>query len=124
MVALPFPVYDADHHLYEPAEAFLRHLPKAFSKDFYFAEVGGRTKLVIDGQLSDYIPNPTFEVVAAPGPQEVCYRAETGEALPRRGRPGKPLRPPVEWRSGEGRLKVMDQQGIHAALVFPTLASV
>ena len=124
MVALPYPVYDADHHLYEPAEAFLRHLPKAFHKDFYFAEVNGRTKLVIDGQLSEYIPNPTFEVVAAPGTHEIWYRAENHEGKSLRELTGKALRPPPEWRSGEGRLKVMDQQGIHAALVFPTLASI
>ena len=124
MLALPFPVYDADHHLYEPAEAFLRHLPKAFRKDFYFVEIEGRTKLVIDGQVSDYIPNPTFEVVAAPGTHEIWYRAENSEGLTMRELTGKPLRPPAEWRSGEGRLKVMDQQGIHATLVFPTLASV
>ena len=99
MVALPFPVYDADHHLYEPAEAFLRHLPKAFHKDFYFAEVNGRTKLVIDGQLSEYIPNPTFEVVAAPGTHEIWYRAENHEGKSLRELTGKALRPPPEWRA-------------------------
>ena len=67
MVALPYPVYDADHHLYEPEEAFMRHLPKEFQEDFYFVKKGKRTKLVINGMLSEYIPNPTFEVVAAPG---------------------------------------------------------
>ena len=65
MPVLPFDVYDADNHLYEPAEAFLRHLPKAYQREFYFAEVKGRTKLVINGQLSEYIPNPTFEAVAS-----------------------------------------------------------
>ena len=28
VATLPFDVYDADHHLYEPEEAFTRHLPK------------------------------------------------------------------------------------------------
>lgn len=124
MVALPFPVYDADHHLYEPKEAFLRHLPKSAKDDFYFVEIEGRTKLVIDGRVSEYIPNPTFEVVAAPGTHEIWYRAENREGLGLRELTGTPIRPPVEWRSGEGRLKVMDQQGIHTALIFPTLASV
>ena len=39
MPMLPFDVYDADNHLYEPPEAFLRHLPKAFQNEFYFADV-------------------------------------------------------------------------------------
>ena len=124
MKTLPYTVYDADNHLYEPAEAFLRHLPKAFAREFYFAEVKGRTKLVINGQLSEYIPNPTFEVVAAPGVHERWYRADNPEGLTMREMAGKALRPPPEWRTGEGRLSVMDRQGIHAAMVFPTLASV
>ena len=124
MPALPFDVYDADNHLYEPAEAFLRHLPKAFQREFYFAEVKGRTKLVINGQLSEYIPNPTFEVVAAPGVHEKWYRSKNTEGLSMRDLSGTPIKPPQHWRTGEGRLASMDQQGLHAALVFPTLASV
>ncbi|MDB5423256.1 MAG: amidohydrolase [Phenylobacterium sp.] len=124
MSALNFPVYDADHHLYEPAEAFLRHLPAQYEKEFYFVDVKGRTKLVIGGMLSEYIPNPTFEVVAAPGSHEVWYRSANVEGKTMRELAGKAIRPPPEWRSGDGRLAVMDQQGIHAALVFPTLASV
>jgi hypothetical protein len=66
MPALPFPVYDADNHLYEPEEAFTRYLPEQFKRDFYFVDVEGRRKLVIGGTLSEFIPNPTFAVVAAP----------------------------------------------------------
>ena len=124
MTTLPYPVYDADHHLYEPEEAFTRHLPKAFEKDFYFVEVKGRKKLVIGGMLSEYIPNPTFEVVAAPGVHEKWYRGINTEGLTQRELSGKPIRPPAEWRSGDGRIATLDQQGLHAALVFPTLASV
>jgi predicted TIM-barrel fold metal-dependent hydrolase len=124
MTTLPFPVYDADNHLYEPEEAFTRHLPQKFQRDFYFVELKGRKKLVINGMLSEYIPNPTFEVVAAPGTHEKWFRAENKEGLTLREMQGKPIKQPQEWRSGDGRLAVLDQQGIHAALVFPTLASV
>jgi predicted TIM-barrel fold metal-dependent hydrolase len=124
MPTLDFPVYDADHHLYEPEDAFLRHLPERFKRDFYFADVQGRRKLVIGGMLSEYIPNPTFAVVAAPGSHEKYYRASNTEGLSLREMQGKAIRPPPEWRSGDGRLDLLDQQGIHAALVFPTLASV
>lgn len=124
MPSLPYDVYDADNHLYEPQDAFLRHLPKAYQREFYFAEVNGRTKLVINGQLSEYIPNPTFAVVAAPGVHEKWYRAENSEGLTMREMTGKPISPRDEWRTGEGRLASLEQQGIHATLVFPTLASV
>ena len=124
MHPLPFKVYDADTHLYEPEEAFIRHLPEQFQRDFYFVELKGRKKLVIGGMLSEYIPNPTFEVVAAPGAYEKWYRAENHEGLTLRQLTGKPIRQPPEWKMGEQRLQLLDQQGLHAALVFPTLASV
>src|SRR5262245_14710415 len=124
MVSLPYPVYDADHHLYEPEEAFLRHLPKEFSGDFYYVKRGNKTKLVIGGMLSEYIPNPTFEVVAAPGKHEMWHRASNKDGLTLRQMTGTPVKPPAEWRSGDGRIAVLDQQNLHACLVFPTLASV
>ncbi len=118
-----YPVYDADNHLYEPEEAFSRHLPARFKRDFYFVDVEGRRKLVIAGMLSEYIPNPTFAVVAAPGSHVKWYRAENPEGKTLRELSGKPIRPPETWRTGEGRIELLDEQGIHAALVFPTLAS-
>jgi predicted TIM-barrel fold metal-dependent hydrolase len=124
MQSLDFKVYDADNHIYEPEEAFLRHLPEKAKKDFYFAEIKGRKKLVIGGMVSEFIPNPTFEVVAAPGAHEKWYRADNPEGLTRRELGGKPIRQPAEWRTAEGRLSVLDEQGLHASLVFPTLASV
>jgi len=124
MTPLPFDVYDADNHIYEPEDAFLRHLPKQFERDFYFVEMKGRKKLVIGGMLSEFIPNPTFEVVAAPGVHEPWFRATNTAGLTLREMTGKPIRPPQEWRTGDGRLATLDQQGIHAAMVFPTLASV
>src|SRR5262245_34646790 len=122
MTSFSYPVYDADNHLYEPQEAFLRHLPKQYSNEFYFVQKAGRTKLVINGLLSEYIPNPTFAVVAAPGTHEIWHRAENTKGLTLRELSGEPLRPPAEWRSGDGRISVLNQQGLHAALVFPTLA--
>jgi predicted TIM-barrel fold metal-dependent hydrolase len=119
----PFPVYDADSHLYEPEEAFTRHLPKRFQRDFYYVDVEGRRKVVIAGMLSEFIPNPTFTVVAAPGSHVKWYRAENPEGLTLRELSGKPIKPPATWRTGEGRIALLDEQGVHASLVFPTLAS-
>jgi hypothetical protein len=121
---LSFPVYDADNHIYEPEDAFLRHLPKKFERDFYFVEKQGRKKLVINGVLSEFIPNPTFEVVSRPGGWEKFFRADNPESMSRKELAGRPIRPPQEWRTGDGRIEVLEQQGVHAALVFPTLASV
>ena len=76
-----YKIYDCDHHYYETPDAFLRHLPKEYKKYFQYVEVNGRTKLAVNGRISDYIPNPTFEVVAAPGTHEKFFRAENPEGL-------------------------------------------
>ena len=64
---LPYPVFDADNHFYEPKEALTKFLPDHRKNVIDYVEVRGRTKIVVRGQISDYIPNPTFEVVARPG---------------------------------------------------------
>lgn len=121
---LPFPVYDADNHFYEPEDALFRHLPKKWHKDFRFVEIDGRKRLAINGQISDYIPNPTFERVAAPGTHVNYYKGKNPEGLSLREMTGKPVAPPRSWRYGDERLGVLDEHQVHAALMFPTLFSV
>ena len=59
---IDYPIYDADHHYYETPDAFLRHLPKQFQSKFqYVTLANGRTKVAVDGVITDYIPNPTFK---------------------------------------------------------------
>ena len=84
----------------------------------------GRTKIVVRGQISEYIPNPTFDVVARPGAQEDYFRKGNPEGKSRREIFGEPMR--VASRrsaSRRPRLELMDEQGIDRALMFPTLAS-
>jgi predicted TIM-barrel fold metal-dependent hydrolase len=119
-----YPIYDADRHFYEPPEAFLRHLPKEYRRDFQYVQVDGRTKLAVAGVLSDYIPNPTFEVVAAPGSHENWYRGKNPQGLTLREMGGKPIATQAAFHNGDAHLQVMDEQGIQAGLVLPTLASV
>jgi predicted TIM-barrel fold metal-dependent hydrolase len=121
--ALGYPVYDADNHLYEPEEAMTAHLPKKWRSEFQYVEVNGRKKLAIGGQISDYIPNPTFDVLAAPGAHEKWYRGTNREGLSLRELTGEPIACLPAYRNGADRLTLMDEQGIHAALIFPTLAS-
>ena len=120
---LGYPVYDADNHLYETEEAMTAHLPRKWKKEFRYVEVDGRKKLAIGGVISDYIPNPTFDVLAAPGAHEKWYRATNTEGRTLRELSGKPIACVPAYRNGADRLKLMDEQGVHATLVFPTLAS-
>ncbi|HEY1279718.1 MAG TPA: hypothetical protein VGF22_08620, partial [Acidimicrobiales bacterium] len=61
---LDFPVFDADNHMYETREALTKFIPDAYAGVIDYVDVHGRTKIVVRGQISNYIPNPTFDVVA------------------------------------------------------------
>jgi predicted TIM-barrel fold metal-dependent hydrolase len=120
---LPYPVFDADNHLYEPEEAFTRYLPEEFKGAIQYVQVGGRTKIAIRGQISEYIPNPTFEVVARPGAQEDYFKNGNPEGKSYRELVGKPMKAIPAFREPGPRLEVMDEQGVQRTLMFPTLAS-
>jgi predicted TIM-barrel fold metal-dependent hydrolase len=120
---LDFPVFDSDNHLYETQDAFTRHLPKQYRYAIDYVEVRGRTKIVVNGTISDYIPNPTFEVVAKPGAQEDYFRDGNPEGKSYREIIGEPMKAIPAFRSPEPRLEVMDELGVDRTLMFPTLAS-
>src|SRR6478735_5343485 len=118
-----FPVFDADNHLYETKDAFTKHLPAKYKHAIDYVEVRGRTKIVVRGTISEYIPNPTFEVVARPGAQEDYFRKGNPDGLSRREIFGEPMRSIPAFREPAARVELMDEQGIDRALMFPTLAS-
>ena len=118
-----FPVFDADHHLYETVDAFTRHLPPRYEGAIRYVEVAGRTKIAIRGQISEYIPNPTFDVVARPGAQEDYYRHGNPDGLSFRQLMGEPMRAIPAFRNPVDRMALLDEQGVDRALMFPTLAS-
>ncbi|CUU55205.1 Amidohydrolase [Parafrankia irregularis] len=117
------PVFDADNHLYETREALTKFLPDRYKGAVDYVEVRGRTKIMVRGQVSEYIPNPTFDVVARPGAQEDYYRKGNPGGLSRREIFGKPVKCIDAWREPASRLQLLDEQGIERTLMFPTLAS-
>ena len=120
---LGFEVFDSDNHMYETQDAFTRHLPSEHRGAIRYVQVDGRTKIAIRGQISEYIPNPTFEVVAPPGAQEEYYRHGNPDGKSLREIFGKPIRCPEWARNAKARLPHLDELGIHGSLMFPTLAS-
>jgi predicted TIM-barrel fold metal-dependent hydrolase len=120
---IPYPVFDADNHLYETQDALTRYLPKEYEGAIQYVQIKGRTKIAVRGQISEYIPNPTFEVVARPGAMEEFYRVGNPEGKSRREIFGEPMRAIPAFREPGPRLEVMDELGINRTLMFPTLAS-
>ena len=120
---LPYPMFDADNHLYETQDAFTRHLPKGYENVIQYVQINGRTKIAIRGQISEYIPNPTFEVVARPGAMEEYFAIGNPEGKSRRQIFGEPMRSVPAFREPAPRLALMDELSIQRTLMFPTLAS-
>ncbi|GAA4983991.1 amidohydrolase family protein [Yinghuangia aomiensis] len=120
---VPFPLFDADNHLYETEEALTKYLPEEYRGAIEYVQVRGRTKIAIRGQISEYIPNPTFEVVARPGAMEEYFRVGNPDGKDRRQIFGEPMKAIPAFREPGPRLKLMDELGIQRTLMFPTLAS-
>ena len=118
-----YPIFDADNHFYETKDAFTRYLPKEYAGAVKYVEIEGRTKIAIRGLISDYIPNPTFDVVARPGAQEEYFRIGNPEGKSYREIIGEPMRAIDAFRRPEPRIDLMDELGVDQTLMFPTLAS-
>ncbi len=86
-------------------------------------QVRGRTKIMLRGQVSEYIPNPTFEVVARPGAQEEYFRIGNPEGKSYREIIGEPMKSIPAFREPGPRVELMDELGVDRSLMFPTLAS-
>src|SRR6266540_3156997 len=117
------PVFDADNHLYETEDALTRHLPDRYKGAIEYVQVRGRKKIAVKGKISEYIPNPTFEIVAPPGAQEDYYRHGNPEGKSRRELFGDPIKCLDAFREPVPRLELMNEQGLDRTLMFPTLAS-
>jgi predicted TIM-barrel fold metal-dependent hydrolase len=120
----PWPVFDADNHYYEAEDAFIRHMEPEFRHTFEWAEIRGRRRLVVNGRVNSFIPNPTFDPIGKPGALKEYFLGEVGagHTFLDRLRDVEPLREHPEYREREARLRTMDAQGIEAIWLLPTLA--
>jgi predicted TIM-barrel fold metal-dependent hydrolase len=112
---------DADNHYYESLDAFTRHLdPKYRDRGVRPVQEGKRVRLLIGGRENRFVPNPTFDPIIVPGCLDPLFRGQIPEGVdPRSLMQVEPLRD--EYRDHDRRLQVMDDQGLGAALLFPTL---
>jgi predicted TIM-barrel fold metal-dependent hydrolase len=120
---LDYPVFDADNHMYETPDALTKFLPERHRHVISFVDVNGRTKITVKGKISEYIPNPTFERVAAPGAQEEYFKVGNPDGKTRREIMGRAIEAPAAFREPGPRLELMDELGLDRALMWPTLAS-
>ena len=112
---------DADNHYYESLDAFTRHLDKKYrDRGVKPVQDGKRVALLIAGKVNRFVPNPTFDPIIVPGCLDPLFRGQIPEGVdPRTLMQTEPLR--AEYRDRDVRLQIMDDQGLDAALLFPTL---
>ena len=136
---LSYPVFDADNHMYETTDAFTKYLPAEYEGLVKYVQVNGRTKIALRNVISEYIPNPTFNKVAPPGAQELEFRLKNpsskhsvgGAAFGDQDRadaelaalPPRYIESPPAFFNPAERLKLMDEQKVDRAMMWPTLAS-
>ncbi len=108
---LPYPVFDADNHMYENTDALTKFVPGEFEGLVKYVDINNRTKIAFKDKISDFIPNPTFARVGPPGGSEA-------DPQHRRGIPSVDA-----FFDPEPRLALMKDMGIDRSLIWPTLAT-
>lgn len=124
MGVLPFRAFDADNHYYEATDAFTRYIDPAMAKRcMQWADIGGKRRLLVGGKVNKFIPNPTFDPIAHPGALEDYFRGHNTEGMDLKTMFGdlEPITEHPEYRERDARVRLLDQQGLDGALLFPTL---
>lgn len=124
MDELDHPVFDADNHYYEAIDAFTRHLDPALGpRCVQWCEIDGRRYHVLGGQVNRAVVNPTFDPIAKAGALHDYFRGNPeGRSPLEMLRDREPIRP--EYRDRDARLAVLDEQGLAACWMFPTLGMI
>ena len=124
MAELDFKAFDADNHYYEAEDAFIRYIDPAMRKRcMQWAEIDGKRRLLVGGKVNKFIPNPTFDPIAKPGSLEDYFRGRNADGLDLKTMFGEldPLVDHPGYRERDARVRLLDEQGLEGALLFPTL---
>lgn len=121
MADIDYRAFDADNHYYEALDAFTRHLDPALGpRCVQWAEIDGRRYHVVGGRVSRAVVNPTFDPIAKAGALSDYFRGNPEGRNPLELlRDREPIR--AEYRDRAARLAVMDEHGLDAVWLFPTL---
>jgi predicted TIM-barrel fold metal-dependent hydrolase len=121
---LGYAVFDADNHYYEAEDALTRHLSAEWKlRGPKWIEMKGRKRLMLGDKLYSFIPNPTFDPIAKPGCLHDYFAAKLdGADIKTAMADLEPISARPEYRDRDARLAVMDEQGVGATWLFPTLA--
>jgi len=118
------PFIDADNHYYEALDAFTRHLDPAWAqRTVQWCEIDGRRYHVVGGRVSRAVANATFDPIVRAGALHDYFRGNPDGRDPLSFLTDRePIRP--EYRDRDARVAALDEQGLAACWMFPTLGMI
>lgn len=135
MTNLDFAIVDADNHYYEPDDCFTRHIEAGFADQAVHIRRADPATTSGDGDSASrygavyigeerlkYFTATPSDATGQPGALQAYFKGSSGkgDALLVQGLIAADDLPASQDRSL--RLQLMDEQGVEAALMFPTLA--
>jgi predicted TIM-barrel fold metal-dependent hydrolase len=118
--ALPYRLFDADNHYYEPRDCFTRHIEPAFrDRAIHVVEdERGRERILVGDRPFTFLADFSFDRWPRPGSLREMLRALKTPDY--ENQVVEEVRP--EYRERDARLLRMDEQGLESCFLFPTLA--
>ena len=120
-MTLEYGIVDVDTHYYEPPDCFTRYIDPAFRDRAVYTTFHANGNATIDWQGQDlhlFPPGNHFEMALKPGAlREVMRAVKAGKTFEESGA-YLPVKP--DFVSRPARLVKMDEQGVEAAIMFPT----
>jgi predicted TIM-barrel fold metal-dependent hydrolase len=118
---LDYLAFDADNHYYEALDAFTRYVEPAMqARCVQWCEINGRKYHVVGGVVSHAVVNPTFDPIAKAGAMHDYFRGNPNNLQPYEFlREREPI--PAAYRNRDARLAKLDEHGLEAVWLFPTL---
>jgi len=122
MTPLGFGIWDGDNHYYEPRDAFTRYIePRYREGAVRVVETDGKPQIWIGGREFHFLDDTfaSFDKTVRPGSLRDFLKSLGSERLVEPETIEIPMDPAFQRR--EERLARMDEQGVEAAFLFPTL---
>jgi predicted TIM-barrel fold metal-dependent hydrolase len=122
MPQLPYALYDADEHYYEPDDCFTRHIESRFAKRTVWVDRSrgpGPGRMYVGDERCHFFSVGAGDSVGAPGVMKAFLRGESEEG-------GSPSLQPIdglsvpEFVDRSARLAKLDEQNVEACLMLPT----
>lgn len=119
---LAYRLIDADNHYYEPYDAFTRHIEERYRERAVHVITGddGRGRLYFGKDRLSFMRVIQTDYMGAPGSSRAFFDGVEGDTWDQKEIINAHDHPPMMRR--DARLALMDEQGVEACILLPTVA--